>query len=193
MAGNLKVYDGANWKYVSQGEKGDTGSGATGTSGATGATPSFASVAETTAGSSTSKAVTPAGLKGSIFGERIVNIALNGTIALTTSEKGKFRIPASMNGMNLVSVAANCGLDGLSGSSSSGTPTFTVQKGTTDMLSTNITIDQGEYDTTTAATPAVIKGDGSQTVATDNIIMVECTVAGVGVTYVLITLEFALP
>ena len=151
-----------------------------------------ATIAETNNGTDATRAVTPDGLAGSNLGSVRVNIALNGSVALTTSDRAKFRIPASMNGMNLVSVAANCGTDGSAGSSSSGVPTFTVQNGTTNMLSTNITIDANEYDTSTAATAAVID-TGHDDVATGNIINIETTVSGTGVTYVLITLEFQLP
>lgn len=124
--------------------------------------------------------------------DRVVQIALNGSTALTTSNRAKFRIPASMNGMNLVAVAANVGLDGSSGASSSGGVEFSVQNGTTNMLSTNITIDVSEYDTTTDAHQAVIN-TSEDDVATDNIIWVEVVAAGTGVTYALVTLTFELP
>ena len=121
---------------------------------------------------------------------RIVQVCLNGGTALTTSNRAKFRIPAAMNGMNLTSLFANLGLDGSSGSSSSCTPTFSVQKGTTNMLSTNLTVDAGEYDSTTAAVPAVI--DVAQDdVATGDIVIVETTVSGTGVTYAIVTLIFS--
>ncbi|MCC7043430.1 MAG: hypothetical protein IT183_06190, partial [Acidobacteria bacterium] len=79
---------------------------------------------EVTTGSDATRAVTPDALAGSsIFGVKSIVAQLNGTTALTTSEKVYFRIPPSMNGMNLVSVRGACGT-GAAGSSSSGTPTF---------------------------------------------------------------------
>jgi hypothetical protein len=123
---------------------------------------------------------------------KIVTIDLNGPSALTTSHRAKFVIPAAMNGMNLTSVHANCGLDGSSGASSSGVPQFSVQNGTQNMLSTNLTIDASEYDSNTAAAPAVIDTAHDE-VATGNVINIETVAAGTGVTYAVITLEFGLP
>jgi hypothetical protein len=122
----------------------------------------------------------------------VVTIALNGTVALATTDRAKFKVPAVMNGVNLVAVSADCGLDNTSGSSSSGVPTFSVQNGATNMLSTNLTIDAGEYDSSTAAVPAVIDTSHDD-IATGNIINVEVPVSGAGVTFAIVTLEFALP
>lgn len=118
--------------------------------------------------------------------QRVVEVMLNNDTALTTSAKAYFRIPASYNGMNLVGVAASLGV-----ASSSGTPTFTIKNGTTSMLSTNLTVDQGETDSSTAATAAVIdtNNDG---VATGNRIEIACSVAGTGVQYAVIELTFQL-
>jgi hypothetical protein len=122
----------------------------------------------------------------------IVSFEMNGSDALSVTAKAKYRIPSVMNGMNLVGAHANCGLNGASGASSSGVPEISVQNGTVNMLSTNLTIDAGEYDSNTAAVPAVIDTahDG---VATGDIIWVEIPVSGTGVTYLEVTLEFALP
>lgn len=119
--------------------------------------------------------------------------ALNGTTALTTSDKFYFRIPADLNGSDLVSVHASVGT-GASGSSSSGTPTFTVKNVTDNnqMLSTSLTVDASEYTSVTAATPAVINTSFDD-VVTDDLIEVACTVAGTGVTYAVVTLGFKLP
>lgn len=153
----------------------------------------LATTAETNTGTSTTLAVTPDGLAGSNLGIRYVQATLNGTTALTTSEKVYFRIPAALNGMNLVSVAATVGT-GASGSSSSGTPTFTV-KNVTDsnqMLSTSLTVDASEYTSATAATAAVIDTTKDD-VVTDDLIEVAVTTAGTGVTYCTITMGFQTP
>ena len=95
--------------------------------------------------------------------------------------------------MNLVSVAATVGT-GAAGSSSSGTPTFTV-KNVTDsnqMLSTSLTVDASEYTSATAAVPAVINASFDD-VVTDDLIEVAVTTAGTGVTYATCTLGFQLP
>lgn len=144
-------------------------------------------------GTATDEAITPDALAGSNLGIRYVAATLNGTTALTTSEKAYFRIPAAFNGMNLVSVAATVGT-GAAGSSSSGTPTFTVKNVTDNnqMLSTSLTVDATEYTSATAATAAVIDTTKDD-VATDDLIEVACTTAGTGVTYATITMGFQLP
>ena len=139
------------------------------------------------------RALSPDGFAGSNFGIRYISASLNGTTALTTSDKAYFRIPSAITGMNLVSVSATLGT-GASWSSSSGVPTFTV-KNVTDgnqMLSTSLTVDASEYTSATAATPAVINTSFDD-VITDDLIEIACTVAGTGVTYATITLWFQLP
>lgn len=149
---------------------------------------------EVTTGSDATRAVTPDALAGSaIFGVKSVIVQLNGTTALTTSEKAYFRIPPSMTGMNLVSVRGACGT-GAAGSSSSGTPTFTVKNVTDNqqMLSTSLTIDAGEYTSATAAAAVAINATYDD-VATDDLIEIAVTTAGTGVTYATVTLGFQLP
>lgn len=152
-----------------------------------------ATSAETNTGTSTSKYVSPDGLAGSNFGIRYVQCVLNGTTALTTSEKVYFRIPPALNGMNLVSVTGTVGT-GASGASSSGTPTFTVKNVTDNnqMLSTSLTIDANEYTSTTAVTPVVIDTTKDD-VVTDDLIEVAVTTSGTGVTYATVTVGFQLP
>jgi hypothetical protein len=149
---------------------------------------------EVTTGSDATRAVTPDALAGSaIFGVKSVIVQLNGTTALTTSDKAYFRIPPSMTGMNLVSVRGACGT-GAAGSSSSGTPTFTVKNVTDNqqMLSTSLTIDAGEYTSATAAAAVAINATYDD-VATDDLIEIAVTTAGTGVTYATVTLGFQLP
>lgn len=149
---------------------------------------------EVTTGTDATRAVTPDALAGSsIFGVKSIVAQLNGTTALTTSEKVYFRIPPSMNGMNLVSVRGACGT-GAAGSSSSGTPTFTVKNVTDNqqMLSTSLTIDAGEYTSATAAAAVAINTTYDD-VATDDLIEIAVTTAGTGVTYATVTLGFQLP
>jgi hypothetical protein len=152
----------------------------------------LAIASEVDTGTSVSLAITPDSLAGSNFGERVVQVCLNGASALTTSDLAKFRVPSLMDGMNLVGVVANVGLNDSSGASSSGGVEFSVQNGTTNMLSTNITIDVSEYDTSTDAHQAVIN-TAADHVATGNIINVEVVAAGTGVTYAIVTLVFRLP
>ena len=152
-----------------------------------------ATSAEVDTGTATNRSVTPDALAGSYAGTKTGTVMLNGTTALTTSDKAYFRIPAALNGMNLVAVSASVGT-GASGASSSGTPTFTVNNVTdgNPMLSTALTVDASEYTSATAATPVVID-TRSDDVATDDLIEVACTTAGTGVTYASVTLTFQKP
>lgn len=130
--------------------------------------------------------VTYAENKGEIY---TVQVALNGSTALTTSDKAYFRIPNHMDYARLIGVAAMCQT-----ASTSGTPTFTVKKASgggsfTTMLTTNITIDANEYDTLTAATPAVIDTTADQ-VNDGTQIEVACSVAGTGTKWVVVELRF---
>jgi hypothetical protein len=124
---------------------------------------------------------------------RYYPLALNGSTALTTSDAAYFRIPAALNGMNLVSVTGSVGT-GAAGSSSSGLPTFTVTNVTDaqSMLTTSLTIDVGEYTSATATTPVDID-ETHDDVVTDDLIKVAVTTSGTGVTYTTVTLGFALP
>lgn len=153
----------------------------------------LAIASELNTGTDATRAVTPDALAGSNLGIRYAQCVLNGTTALTTSEKVYFRIPAALNGMNLVSVTGTVGT-GASGASSSGTPTFTVKNVTDNqqMLSTSLTIDANEYTSATAATAAVINTTYDD-VATDDLIEVAVTTSGTGVTYCTICLGFQLP
>lgn len=153
----------------------------------------LAIASELNTGTDATRAVTPDSLAGSNLGIRYVSVSLNGATALTTSDKAYLRIPAGLTGMNLVSVTGAVGT-GAAGSSSSGTPTFTVKNVTDNqqMLSTNLTIDANEYTSATAATAAVINTSFDD-VATDDLIEIACTTAGTGTTYATITLGFQLP
>jgi hypothetical protein len=149
-----------------------------------------ATAAEVNTGTDAGRAVSPDSLAGSNLGTKVVTVMLNGADLLTTSHKAKFVVPASMNLMNLISCTFQLGIDAGSGASSSGSVTLSVQRLTTDMLSTNPTATATNYVPTTAA---VVKSDGSQTVSTGNIIYIEVVAAGTGVTYATVVLEFQLP
>jgi hypothetical protein len=153
----------------------------------------LAIASEVNTGTDATRAITPDALAGSNAGIRYINSSLNGTTALTTSEKVYFRIPAAFNGMNLVSVTASVGT-GAAGSSSSGTPTFTVKNVTDNnqMLSTSLTVDANEYTSATAAVAAVIDTTKDD-VATDDLIEIAVTTSGTGVTYANVTCGFQLP
>lgn len=92
-----------------------------------------------------------------------------------------FTIPLELNGKSLSTVGAH-----IYTVSSSGLPTFMIHKkaiaddAVVDMLSTRITIDANERDSSTAETAAVIATDGNQTVATGDEVWIDVDVAGTG-------------
>lgn len=153
----------------------------------------LAIASELNTGTDATRAVTPDALAGSNLGIRYLGGTLNGTTALTTSEKVYLRVPPAFTGMNLVTVRGYCGT-GAAGSSSSGTPTFTVKNVTDNnqMLSTSLTIDAGEYTSATAAVAAVINASFDD-VVTDDLIEIAVTTSGTGVTYATVELGFQLP
>jgi len=120
---------------------------------------------------------------------RYVTFALNGSVSLVLTNLGYWRARAAFVGMKLVSIDASVG-DGAAGASSSGDPTFMVYKNGTAMLSTACTVDVNEYSSVTDAHQAVIKSDGTEVLALDDLIKVAPTTAGTGVTYATVTLGF---
>lgn len=126
----------------------------------------IATAAETTTGTDNTRAVSPDGLAGStIFGVKVVQLEVFSPTMDAATGDGKvyFRIPPSLNGMNLVGVAANVITAGTTGTINidiarcATAATGNVCSGTvSDVLSTNITIDSGENSTDNAAAAAVI-------------------------------------
>lgn len=94
-----------------------------------------------------------------------------GTVVTTGDERMCFPIPAALNGMGLTAVAIQTqapDTTGLSAMVSRKRRSDASTWGTVDMLSTAITTDAGELNSATATTPAAIKSDGSELVATDD-------------------------
>lgn len=123
--------------------------------------PTSASIAETDTGTDSAKFVTPDGLAGSDFG--LVTIPLwltapDGSVAVTTTGANFFDIPASMDGMDLVSVSAVCATAG-----TTGTMVIDVNKNGTTMMATNkidvLTTATTDDGTATISTAAVATGD----------------------------------
>jgi len=152
----------------------------------------LATAAETTTGTDAARAVTPDGLAGSDYGKRVVGILVSdpGGSAITTGDdKAVFRVSSLLNGWNLVGVAAS-----VTTVSSSGIPTVQIRNATqaADMLTTKLTIDQSESDSSTAATAAVID-TGNDDVATGDSIRIDIDVAGTGAKGLYVELIFQLP
>lgn len=107
--------------------------------------------------------------------------------AVTTGDgKVIFSVPPDLNGMNLVSVFAS-----VSTVSSSGNPTVSIENltDTTVMLSTLLTIDATEYDSSTA-TAAVIDTDHDD-VATGDRLEINVDTAGTGTKGLFVVLGFS--
>jgi hypothetical protein len=149
----------------------------------------LATASQTTTGSAINTlAISPSGLAHSDYGKRVMEFMLNGATALTTSDKLQLRVPSIMNGWKLISVAAMNGNSAAgTGASTNGSPVFTVKSGSTSMLTTNLRIDQGEYDTSTASASAVID-TSNNTFVTAAQIEVACSTSGSGVTYAVVEL-----
>jgi hypothetical protein len=117
---------------------------------------------------------------------RYMGFLLNTSVGLTTGDDAvRFRIPAALNGWKIVSVAA-------SRKSGTGIPTIQLRNVTNgyDVLSTRLTIDSGETDSMTAATPAVIDGT-KNTVATGNQFAIDVDDAGTNTLFMFVEIGFA--
>lgn len=101
-----------------------------------------------------------------------------------------FRVPEELNGMNLTGVAAKVYTAGTTG-------TMDIQirnhTDTADMLSTKITIDSTEVDTSTAATPAVINTSTDDVVTGDMIAVDIDAVQTTPAKGLIVQLRFELP
>lgn len=91
-----------------------------------------------------------------------------GTNCATGDQKAYRHIPPKFNGWELFYVHAEAATAG-----TTGTMDIEIRKNATDMLSTTLTMDSAETGTDTAATPAVIKTDGTEDVATNDVISVD--------------------
>lgn len=132
----------------------------------------LATAAEITTGTDAARVITPDGLAGSDFGKTVVSILVFDDSQNVATGDGAgdifFRVPATLNGYNLVAVAASVETAG-----ATGTTDIQLRKNTsTDMLSTKITIDSAEVDSLTAATAAVIN-TGADDVSTGDKIRVD--------------------
>jgi len=113
-----------------------------------------------------------------------------GTDTATGDGKAMFRVPEELNGMNLTGVAACVYTAGT-------TNTTDIQirnvTNSVDMLSTKITIDSAEVDTSTAATPAVIDATKDDVVTGDRIAIDVDAVSTTAAKGLVIQLRFELP
>lgn len=119
---------------------------------------------------------------------RYAGFLLNTTVALSIGDDAvRFRIPSGMNGWKISSVAA-------SRKSGTGVPSIQIRNATTglDVLSTALTIDSGETDSSTAAVPAVIN-TSNNSVSTGQQIAIDVDNAGTSTLFMFVEIGFAKP
>jgi len=161
---------------------------ATGTIALTSDIPTDADVSETDTGTSTAKYVSPDGLAGSNYGTRGFTILINDSTALTTGDgKAYVRIPDEFNGFDLVGVR-------FARVSGTGTPLVQVHNVTqaVDMLTTRVSIDSGETDSSTATT-AVVIDTANDDVASGDRLRIDVDDAGTSTLWAEVQLVFRLP
>ena len=130
----------------------------------------------TSAGASASAVVSASALGHSNYGKRTVCVPLNTSASLTTADINYVRIPSYMNNWVLIDAQASCS-SSPSGGVTGGSPVFTVSRisasaatsTAVSLLSTAITIDEGEYDSSTAIVPSVISTTGSKVLSGDKV------------------------
>lgn len=139
----------------------------------------LATIAEVNTGSDADRAVTPDALAGSVFGTKTYSLkCIPDDTTLTTGDgKGRWVVPEECAGMNIVSV----GVHVFTVSHLSGVPTFSVynEVKSHDVLSTPLTIDLDEHDSSSAGFPAVIDTSYDD-VTVGTAIRFDCDTAGTG-------------
>lgn len=151
----------------------------------------LATAAETTTGTDTTRALTADGLAGSDYGKTVVSILVsdpNGDAITTGDGKAYWRVPDTIDTYVPVAVAA-----AVTTASSSGIPTVQIHNVTQagDMLTTKLTIDASETDSSTAATAAVI--DPLVNVRTGDMLRIDIDVSGTGTKGLIVELTFQRP
>ncbi len=190
---------GADDNYVTDAEKtviGNTSGTNTGDEAAadetTAGVAEIATAAEVATGTDNGRIVSPDGLAGSYAGTKSVQVVAfdYATDVATGDGAAYFRVPSALNGMNLVAVAARVITAGTTGTTDIQIANVTQAA---DMLSTKITIDSTETDSSTAASAAVID-TGNDDVATGDLIRID--VDAVSTTKpkgLIVVMEFRLP
>jgi len=113
-----------------------------------------------------------------------------GTNTATGDGKALFRVPEELNGMNLTGVAACVYTAGTTGTTDIQIRNVTDSQ---DMLSTKITIDSTEVDTSTAATPAVINTSYDDVATADRIAIDVDAISTTAAKGLIVQLRFELP
>ena len=154
----------------------------------------LATAAEINTSPDAARVMTPGAFSDSIYGSRYISLTPTapGTALTTGDNKAYQHIPADLNGMDLASVHAE-----VATAPAGSTIIIEVSKNgaSTQMLSTNITIDASETGSDTAATAAVIQTNGNEAVATNDVVQVNITQVGSSTagSGLVVTLGFRIP
>lgn len=152
----------------------------------------IATAAEVATGTDNGRIVSPDGLAGSYAGTKAVQVvAFDFTTDVAVGDGAAYlRVPSSLNGMNLVAVAARVITAGTTGTTDIQIANVTQAA---DMLTTKITIDSTETDSSTAATAAVIDANNDD-VATGDLLRVDVdATATTKAKGLIVSMEFRLP
>ena len=153
----------------------------------------IATTAEINTSTDADRAMTPDLYAASNYGIRYVQImAVAKATALTVTDGlAYFHVPAGMDGMDLVEVHAEVFTAPVG---STATFEISLNGASTQMLSTNITIDAGETGSDSAATAAVINAS-TDDVDTNDLIQINCTQVGSSTagSGLLVTMGFRIP
>lgn len=145
-------------------------------------------------GTSTELAVTPDGLAGSNYGIRYVSILVFDDATDTATGNGAgdvfWRVPAALNGFNLVSVAAQVQTAGTTGNLDIQVHNVTD---TADMLTTAMRVETGETDTSTSAQPGTINTSTDDVATGDSLRVDVDSVQTTAAKGLLVELGFQLP
>ena len=152
----------------------------------------LATAAEVNTGTDATRAVTPDGLAGSNLGIKTVQMYVveAGTATATGDGKFYFHVPASLAGMNIVTVHAEVITAGTTGTTDIQLHNLTAAA---DILSTKLTIDSGETGSDTAATAAVINTSEDDLTENDVIRVDVDAVSTTPANGLIVTLECQLP
>ena len=154
----------------------------------------LATTAEINTSTDTARVMTPDAFAASNYGLRYVQVVAKAAATALTVADGvaHVHIPAGLNGMDLAEVHAE-----VQTAPVGSTIIIEVSKNgaSTQMLSTNITIDASETGSDTAATAAVIKSDGTEAVATNDVVHINVTQVGSSTagSGLIVTLGFRIP
>lgn len=154
----------------------------------------LATASEINTGTDTGRAISPDSLAGSNYGTAVVPlIPFDDSEDVTTGDGAGdiwYRVPSILNGWNLVGVAACVQTAGTTGTTDIQIHNVTQ---TADMLTTKITIDSAETDSSTAATAAVIDTANDDVATGDQIRVDVDAVSTTAPKGLFVELQFRLP